>query len=237
MSQGGSSKQPCPSGPSYTASILVALIGLIVGLAVQEWRWRHTASMSQSTPAGQSLQVAEKAFRAGDKQDAIAIFRKLADHNNPDAQYWLGHMTELGLGVPRDIGRAIDLYKKSASQNVVAAEVRLGELYLHGDQTPPDFAQAKTYLEKAANVGDARAAMLLGQVYRLGLGVPENATEAYAWLEVSSIEGNQVARHERDALLHGMSGADQTTAVAKAQDHLRGIKQQTTPPKNVPPAK
>ncbi len=231
MPQDVSNKQPGSSGQSSATVVVVALMGLIVGVAVQEWRIRHS-----SVPADQSLQTGEKAFRAGDEQDAVSIFRKLADQNNPDAQYWLGHMSELGLGAPRDIGKAIELYKKSASQNVVAAEVRLGEIYLHGDATSPDFAAAKTYLERAANVGDARAAMLLGQVYRLGLGVPENAKEAYAWLEVSSIEGNQVARHERDALLRGMSPADQTTAVAEAQDYLKEIKRQTAPP-NVPVAK
>jgi TPR repeat protein len=78
------------------------------------------------------------------------LFSKLADQNNPIAQYWLADMIELGLGVPRDSAKAIELYKKAAAKNMEAAELRLGEIYLHGDIATPDFAQAKSYLEKAA---------------------------------------------------------------------------------------
>ena len=181
--------QPPPraSRPQIISLVAVALISLLIGIAAQELRWRWSVMVPHS-----QLVHAEHEFRAGDNQAAVKLFGTLADKNNPVAQYWLAHMTELGLGVPRDPVKAIDLYKKAAAQNIDAAELRLGELYLDGNLVPPDFAQAKTYLEKSAYQGNPRAAMLLGQMYRVGIGMPVDPTEAYAWSEVATLEGGRI---------------------------------------------
>ena len=67
------------------------------------------------------------------------LFDSLAKKNNPLAEYWVGHMSELGLGVPRDPAKAIEFYKKAVDQDVAPAELRLGEMYLHGNLVLPDF--------------------------------------------------------------------------------------------------
>jgi TPR repeat protein len=143
------------------------------------------------------------------------------------AQYWLGHMTELGLGVSPDLPKAIARYKKAAARGVVAAESRLGEAYLRGDVALPDFGQAKAYLERAARRGDARAAMLLGHMYRIGLGVGADPKKAYAWSEVATLEGSPFARGERDRSLNDLTGGDQQAAVAREREILDAIKRQT----------
>jgi TPR repeat protein len=199
--------------------VLVAVMGIIAGLLVQELRRRLP-----SPPVHGNLEVAEHEFRAGDEKIAFAQFQKLADQGKPAAQYWLAHMTELGLGVPQDIAKAVDLYRKAAAKNIIPAELRLGEIYLHGDLVPPDFAQAKTYLSQAANQGNARAATLLGQMYRLGLGMPADAKEACIWSEVGTIEGNALARRERDALMPTLSAEDQKDVSVQAQQILASIR-------------
>lgn len=223
-------KQPPAPTPSRLPVVLFAVIGLLTGIVVQEWRLRGPAG-----PAADDLRLAEKAFRQGDDGAAFTLFSKLADQNNPNAQYWLGHMIELGLGVPRDLASAIDLYKKAAAKSVVAAQLRLGEIYLNGDEVPPDFAQAKSYLEKAAYQGNPRAAMLLGEMYRLGLGLPVNAKQAYSWYEVARLEGSTLAERERDASFRDLAADDQKEAIARAQDILAEIKKETIKPN--PPIK
>jgi TPR repeat protein len=166
--------RPQMSRPQVIRFLTVALIGLVIGIAAQElWRWSDAVPTSKLTQA-------EHEFQAGDNQAAVKLFDALADKKNPTAQYWLAHMTELGLGVPHDPAKAIDLYKKAAEQNVEPAELRLGELYLNGNRVPPDFAQAKAYLEKSAYQGNSRAAMLLGQMYRVGIGMTPDPVAAYA---------------------------------------------------------
>jgi len=95
---------------------------------------------------------------------ALNRFDHLAAKDNPAAQYGSPHMSELGVGVPKDITKAISLYAKAAAQNSIPAEARLGEIYLNGDLAPPDYAKAFDLLGKAARQGNPRAAMRLGQI-------------------------------------------------------------------------
>lgn len=217
---------PAPSTPPRLNIVLVAIGGLLLGIVVQEWR------MGNSQPKPQTnLQLAERAFNEGDDKVALTLFSKLADQNKPTAQYWLAHMTELGLGVPRDPARSVELYKKAAAQEEVAAQLRLGEIYLHGDVVLPDFAQAKTYLERAAYHGNTRAAILLGQMYRAGLGMPANVTEAYAWSEVATLEGSAFAKPERDTSFHDLNSGDRQSAIDRAKQMLAEIKKDTITPR------
>jgi len=179
-------------------------------------------------PQNQMAQAKED-VKAGDYKTAVTMFEKLAANNHPLAEYWVAHMTELGLGVPRDPAKAVELYKKAAAQDVAAAELRLGEIYLQGDLVLPDFAQAKTYLEQAAYRGGPHAAMLLGQMYRDGLGIPADQQEAYAWSEVATLEGSVSASRDRDATFHDLSATERNTAIARAQEILKLIKSETTP--------
>jgi hypothetical protein len=214
---------PQTSPPSSRGPILglvaVAAIVLLVGVGSQEWRWWNSAP-----PPSENLQLAETAFQKGDDKAALMLFSKLADQKNATAEYWLAHMSELGLGVPHDPDRAVTLYKKAADQNVVAAQLRLGEIYLHGDLVLPDAAQARNYLEQAAYHGNARAAMLLGQMYRVGIDMPADATQAYAWSEVSTIEGSAFAKSERDSSLHDLAATEQQAGIARAHEILDQIK-------------
>ena len=219
------------SRPHVISLLTVAFVGLFIGIAAEEL----LGHLSVPVPNSQ-LSQAEHDFQAGDKEAAVKLFEALADKNNPTAQYWLAHMTELGLGVPRDPAKAIALYKKAAGQNGGAAELRLGEIYLHGNLVPPDFAQAKTYLERAAYRGDPHAAMLLGQMYRAGIGMTADPTEAYAWSEVATLEGDVFAERERDASFHDLSTNDQKAAIARAREILKTVKSKMTLPK-VPESK
>ena len=203
--------------------MVVAVVGALAGGVIQDLRWHG----SLAKPEGQ-LDLAERAFQSGNEQVALMLFTKLAGQNNPVAEYWLAHMTELGLGLARDPAKAIGLYQKAAAQNVVPAQQRLGEIYLDGNLVPPDFMQAKNYLEQAAYRGNARAAMLLGQMYRVGLGIEADLKEAYAWSEVATLEGNAFAKRERDMSLRGLSADDQKAAVARAKEILEKIKREET---------
>jgi TPR repeat protein len=112
-------QSPPPQSRSFLPYIAVAIVGLLAGLIVQELR-QHNAGATTAS----KMQLAESDFRHGKERAAFALFSKFADQKNPVAEYWIAHMTELGLDTPRNPQKAIELYKKAADQNVVAAERR-----------------------------------------------------------------------------------------------------------------
>jgi TPR repeat protein len=228
------SKQPPPPTSSMRLAIFpliaVAFAGVALGLGLHERFLRQGLGM----PEGQ-LQLAQQDYQTGDYQEALALFSKLANGGDPLAEYWLAHMTELGIGTTKDAARAVDLYGKAAAQGNVAAQTRLGEIYLDGNIVPPDFPAARTNLEKAAVQGNARAALLLGQIYRLGLGTPSDLPESFAWLEVATLENNALARHERSELLARLSLQQQDAAVARSKALMDAIKNKTALPAKAAP--
>jgi TPR repeat protein len=201
------------------AAIVAALASFVIGAFLFGY-WMSGAYH----PLG-PLGRAEMEYGAGDYRAAVDLFAQLAAQGDPLAQYWLAHMTELGLGVHRDPQKAIDLYRKAAAQDVVPAEVSLGEVYLYGDMVPPDYAAAARYLKQAALHGNARAATLIGQIYQAGLGVPADSAKAYAWFEVATLEGSAFARAQRDTALRALTPAAQEAAIAQARSILASVRQ------------
>jgi hypothetical protein len=219
-----------PPHPSPITGLGIALLVLLVGIGAVMLQ-QLVLPLTHFVPAV-TLNQAQAMFKRGDYPLAAGLFTTLANQNNSTAKYWLGHMEELGLGVPRDVPGALKLYKEAAAQNVRAANLRLGEIYLHGNLIPPDFAKAKTYLTSAANERDAEAAMLLGEMYRRGLGSAPDPKKAFAWLEVSSIEGNQAARRLRDQSLNVLDPSSQRTAATLANSILGSMPHGAAEPEN-----
>ena len=208
-------------------TVIVALVGLLVVIVGLELQWHGAMNL----PSRDRLVLAEKAYRYGDDGEAVRLFGPLAKNGNATAQYWLAHMTELGLGVPRNSARAIKLYQEAAKQNLVMAEIRLGEIYLYGDLTLPSPELAQKYLENAAYQRSAHAAMLLGQLYRNGIGVPHDIAKADAWFEVAAMEGSKFAERERGVSFRDLSIADQKDVITRTRDILKTIKEKVTSPR------
>ena len=76
---------------------VVLLAGALFTVFLQTWdsRWPGPAQKPDR------LGFAEKVLQNGDDATAAKIFSELAAEDNGMAQYWLAHMTELGLGVSR----------------------------------------------------------------------------------------------------------------------------------------
>jgi TPR repeat protein len=224
-----------PARPKFSFVVGAAvLVALAVGGLLQEARWRGGLSGVAPSPlesAPEQIKLGEVAFRNGNDAVALSLFDRLAAKNDAAAQYWLAHMMELGIGVPKDIPKAISLYEKAAAQNSIAAETRLGEIYLHGDLTPPDYAKAFDLLGKSARRGNPRAAMLIGQMYRFGLGTAADPIESYAWSEVAVVEGLGFAKIERESAFASMSPTDREKGAARSGALLADIKKQSAPAK------
>lgn len=221
-------EQPPAKPRIWSSGPLVAVfVALAIGASLQEIRWRGGFSGLVASPiesSAQQLKLGEIAFKNGNDAVALNLFDQLAAKNDATAEYWVAHMSELGLGVPKDIPKAISLYEKAAAQNSIPAETRLGEIYLHGDLVAPDYVRAFDLLSKAARQGNPEAAMQLGQMYRFGLGAAADPIESYAWSEVAVLEGLGFAKIEREAAFASMPSSDRDKGAVRAAAILAEIK-------------
>ena len=87
-----------------------------------------------------------------------------ANQGNAQAQSDLGSCYVNGVGVSKDIKKAIDLYEKSASQGNVEGLYNLGACYSSGVGVKTDYKKALKYFEQAAKLGHAPSEQAAQQI-------------------------------------------------------------------------
>jgi TPR repeat protein len=100
---------------------------------------------------------------------------KKAESGDSTAQRNLGSCYYYGLGVGKDLTKAIELWGKAASQGDIKAQTNLGSLYLKEQK----YDKAYVWFKKASDSGDVHAMNNLGSLYNAGLGVQKNETEGF----------------------------------------------------------
>jgi hypothetical protein len=145
------------------------------------------------------IDAGEKAYANKDYKTAFELAKKQADLGNAEAQNNLGLMYVEGKGVQQDYKEAEKWWLKAAEQGFTSAQYNLGLLYGddHRGIQQSDTEAAKWFL-KAAEQGDISAQYNLGHMYNKGQGVPQNNVLAYMWWHLSTIQGNDDARKNRD---------------------------------------
>ncbi len=93
---------------------------------------------------------------------ALSEWRPLAEKGVAEAQYKLGMLYSMGIGVPLDLVQARQWWEKAAVQRHVSAQYYLGIMYSMGYGVPQDFVQAHKWHSLAAANGHKDAAMLRG---------------------------------------------------------------------------
>jgi TPR repeat protein len=114
---------------------------------------------TKAVPPKEDLGVdeAQRAFVEQRYLDAAKLWEPLANQGQADAQYGLGYLHELGLGVSRHMETALAWYRLAAEQGHPSAQGRLGRMYLEGQGTTRDQGLAIYWLQNAADNGDPQA--------------------------------------------------------------------------------
>jgi TPR repeat protein len=120
-----------------------------------------------------------------DYGEAVKWYRRAVEKGKFAGRYGLGLLYEQGLGVPRDLKKAMELYYEVAVINREARE-RLFALYEHGLGLPTEEANAIYWYREAAQQGDVRAQVGLGLRYKFGRGVERNWSVAYALFNLAA---------------------------------------------------
>jgi len=126
------------------------------------------------------------------KLSAFENYSAKAKQGNLESQYSLGMMYEKGLGIDKNIKRAVAWYLKAAKKGHINSQYQLGQLYVSGEGVRQDMNTAKKWFHKAARQGSAGAQFRLGTMYSELKG-EQNKREAKKWLKKASDQGIRAA--------------------------------------------
>ena len=127
----------------------------------------------------------EKLFLSGENhQKALTLLKSSAVHGNAKAQYYLGQIYSIGIGVAHNYNEAAKWLTLSADQGLASAAFSLANLYIAGQGVEKDFAEAVKLLRKAANQDNKNSQELLAEGYSKGWwGLPQDFNQANYWLQ------------------------------------------------------
>ncbi len=124
-----------------------------------------------------------------------------AEAGDPEAQFRLAMLYDLGIGIPKNFTESGKWYLKAATAGVAEAQFQLGvRYYEHGKKAKENYVTSFSWFYKAANQGMAEAQYNIALMYQLGRGVPTNRMEAYKWYLIAAAQAYPKALMARDTL-------------------------------------
>lgn len=113
--------------------------------------------------------VGNGSFERVDYEEAFYWAKLSASQYYGLGMYILGSCYEEGIGVDKNITKAICWYQKAADKNISLAQLDLGIIYIKGKNVPRDLNKAKYWLKKAYDNGIDEAKKLLDCLDKEGL--------------------------------------------------------------------
>lgn len=140
------------------------------------------------------LEDGKAALELKDYPKASELLSPLAQGGDSTAQYYLGYLSEFGLGRKIDKVEAFHWYEKSAAQGYDYSQSKLGVLYELGEGVKKDLSKAAVWYSKAAEQGNVSAQGNLGRLYEIGKGVPKSIANAVIWYKKAADQGDSATQ-------------------------------------------
>ncbi len=162
-----------------------------------------------------TFEQAARAYDLGDFARAAALWRRLAELGDADAQFNLGVMHARGQGVRPSLKMAVEWYRRAAHQGHAAAQYNLGVAYAKGIGLPrADLHAAAHWWEQAAVQGHVQAQYNLGLAYASGSGIERNLVQAAKWWRRAAEQGDAAAQYNLGLLYATGQGVNRDLAEA-----------------------
>jgi len=142
---------------------------------------------------------------------------KLAESNDPTAEYKLAHMYASAAGVDGSRKQSLLWLERAAEHGNVDAQYEFGNALREGYGVVQDYERAAKWLQLAAEQGNADAQYTLGQMYRMGTGLAVDNAKAYMWFNLAAAQEFAGAASQRDAVLRHLSQEQILEAQAEAR--------------------
>ena len=152
-----------------------------------------------------------RAFSREDYPLASRLLSPLADKGLSEAQFYMGMMSDAGLGVEKSVEQAYLWYLAAARGGHPNAQHNLAVAYAQGEGVTTNPAKALYWWQRAANQGNADAQYNLGIVYAVGkLGVTKNLQTAKLWWRKAAINGDGMAQYNLGILYANSKGQERS---------------------------
>jgi len=156
-----------------------------------------TLALALAAPARADLEAGLAAYDAEDWATALHELLPEAEAGNAEAQYRVGRIYRMGLGVPADVSSAIRWYEAGARNGSNKAMYGLGRLFKVGEQVPRDLERAECWHRHAADRGHSAAQYVLATM----LSDRFELAEAAYWRERAIAQGQPNALYCRGSVL------------------------------------
>ena len=100
-------------------------------------------------PAQADMQTARDAFTNGQFENAVENLVPAANSGSAEAEFLLGNIHALGLGVPQNATRGFEFYLRAATKGHPAAQLRLSRAFETGNGTSIDPIRALLWADLA----------------------------------------------------------------------------------------
>ena len=154
-----------------------------------------------------ALDYLNKANSTKSDKEKVYYLQKATELGNAEAQCNLGYYYEKGVGLDKDIDKAIELYSLSANQGNSDAQKQLQKYtsiqndeqtvldYLNKANSTKSDKRKAYFLQKAANLDNAEAQYKLALCYENGIGVKQNSNKFIKFITLSANQGHSYAQY------------------------------------------
>lgn len=171
-------------------------------------------SALSAQPAGADVRAGIDAWAAQNYDEAVRIWRPLADRGDADAQYNLAQAYFLGRGLPQNMVLAEQWYARAARQGHPEATANYGLLLFQNGRRQ----EAIPFVTRAADAGDPRAQYVLGTALFNGDLVERDAPRAYALMSRAAAQNLPPAVTQLAEMERLLSPQDRARGVELARD-------------------
>jgi uncharacterized protein len=171
-------------------------------------------SAAAAQPAPGDVRAGIDAWAAQNYEEAVQIWRPLADRGDADAQYNLAQAYFLGRGVPQNMVLAEQWYGRAARQGHPEATANYGLLLFQNGRRQ----EAIPFVTRAADAGDPRAQYVLGTALFNGDVVERDAPRAYALMSRAAAQNLPPAVTQLTEMDRLLSPQDRARGVELARD-------------------
>ncbi len=147
-----------------------------------------------------------------DPVKAVSWYKKAAA-SDPEAQFLLSHLTELGRGTDQNSNEATALLRESAAGGYLKAQQTLAYRLENGNGIHKDETEAALWYRRGAEKGDPLSQEKLGEFLARGRGVDKDEKKAVDWFQKSASQGDAEAEYQLSQMYFKGHGVDRSDSL------------------------